>query len=296
MKYQKWINKHLTDLSGKRVIVTGGNSGIGFEAARGFLSLGATLTLACRSKARADAALTRLRAEFPSGDVTALPLDLAELASIDAFCALLNGQQAKIDIVLHCAGVYYPNTPTTKDGFPTTCGVNFLGTAYLAERLLPFMTNEGKMIFTTSLVDRFGKEKVATGHEKEGYAAYARSKHLLSALCLRLSQMRNGSMPSFIATHPGITATDLLSPTKTTHKPLFSRLGHAFLYLFTHSPEKAALTALFATVSENGDCIGPRGLFGISGYPRKTAFCRRVRRRAEKPLPLSRELFSLLCH
>ena len=295
MRYQKWIDKHLTDLSGTRVIVTGGNSGIGFEAARGFLSLGARVTLACRSKARADAALARLHAEFPSGDVTALPLDLAELASIDAFCALLGEQQAKIDIVLHCAGVYYPNTPTTKDGFSTTCGVNFLGTAYLAERLLPFMTSDGRMIFTTSLVDRFGKEKMAKGAEKEGYAAYARSKHLLSALCLRLSKMRSGSMPSFIATHPGITATDLLSPAKTTHKPLFSRLGHAFLYLFTHSPEKAALTALFAAASENGDCIGPRGLFGISGYPHKTAFCGHVRRRAEKPLPLPPELFSVLC-
>lgn len=294
MKYQKWIDKHLTDLPCKHVIITGGNSGIGFEAARGFLSLGATVTLACRNKSRADAALARLFAEFPRGDVTALPLDLAELASIDAFCTLLGEQQKKIDIFLHCAGVYYPNTPTTKDGFPTTCGVNFLGTAYLAERLLPFMTSEGKMIFTTSLVDRFGKEKAANGHEKEGYAAYARSKHLLSALCLRLSKMRDENMPSFIATHPGITATDLLSPAKTTHTPLFSRLGHAFLYLFTHSPEKAALTALFAATSKNGDCIGPRGLFGISGYPHKTAFCKRVKRRAEQPLPLPHELFSVL--
>lgn len=294
MRYQKWINQHLTNLSGKRVIVTGGNSGIGFEAARGFLSLGASLTIACRNKERAEAALARLRTEFPNGNIRALPLDLAELASINAFCALLDKQE-KIDIVLHCAGVYYPNTPTTKDAYPTTVGVNFLGTAYLAERLLPMMESTGRMIFTTSLVDRFGKEKMANGHEKEGYAAYARSKHLLSALCLRSSQMREEGMPSFIATHPGITATDLLSPTKTTHKPLFSRLGHAFLYLFTHSPEKAALTALFAATAKNGDCIGPRGLFGISGYPHKTAFCKRVKRRADQPLPLPRELFLVLC-
>ncbi len=294
MRYQKWIDKHLPDLSGKSVIVTGGNSGIGFEAARGFLSLGATVLLACRSKERAEAALARLRGEFPAGNVTALPLDLALLASIDAFCENVGKRYEKIDTVLHCAGVYYPNVPKTKDGYPTTVGVNFLGTAYLAERLLPMMDGTGRMIFTTSLVDRFGKEKTKDSGEKEGYAAYARSKHLLSALCLRLASRKSTDMPSFIATHPGITATDLLSPTKTTHKPFFSRLGHAFLYLFTHSPEKAALTALLAANSQNGDCIGPRGIFGISGYPRRTAFCRRVKRRAAAPLPLPEDLLPTL--
>ena len=294
MKYKKWIDKHLPALRGKSVIVTGGNSGIGFEAARGFLALGATVLLACRSKTRAEAALTRLQNEFPQGNVSYLPLDLAALASIDSFISRLKEQYSKIDIVLHCAGVYYPNTAKTADGYPTTVGVNFLGTAYLAERLLPFMTSEGKMIFTTSLVDRFGKEKAANGREKEGYAAYAMSKYLLSSLCLRLTECRAGGMPDFIATHPGITATDLLSPAKTTHKPLFSRLGHAFLYLFTHSPEKAALTALFAATAKNGDCIGPRGLLGISGYPHRTTFCRRVRRRAAAPLPLPDKHFSAL--
>ncbi|MBR2313037.1 MAG: hypothetical protein IKA46_07095, partial [Clostridia bacterium] len=78
-------------------------------------------------------------------------------------------------------------------------------------------------------------------------------------------------------------------PEKTTHKPLFSRLGHAFLYLFTHAPEKAALTAVWAAAGEvqNGACIGPRGIFGISGYPHRTAFCRGVRRRAAKKVSLS---------
>jgi NAD(P)-dependent dehydrogenase (short-subunit alcohol dehydrogenase family) len=277
---------------GKTVLITGGNSGIGFEAARGFLSVGATVLLACRSKARAEAALACLREEFPSGSIYFLLLDLAELASIDAFVTAMKAQYQKIDIALHCAGVYYPNVPQTKDGFPTTLGVNFTGTAYLAERLLPLMDKDGRMIFTTSLVDRFGKERKRNRQEKEGYAAYAASKYLLSSLCLRLSATRGKDEPHFIATHPGITATDLLSPAKTTHKPLFSRLGHAFLYLFTHSPEKATLTALLAATGNNGDCIGPRGIFGISGYPHRTRFCRHVRCRAQAPLPLSDRLFS----
>ena len=82
-----------------------------------------------------------------------------------------------------------------------------------------------------------------------------------------------------MAAHPGVTKTPLLSREKAD-LPLGARISHAFLYLFTHSPEKAALSILMAAAGpavKNGDYIGPRGLFGVSGYPKKTAFCRRIR-------------------
>ena len=159
MKYQKWINLQLPRLDGKTVLITGANSGIGFEATRGFLALGAKVILACRSQKRAEAAIARLSAEFQGAAPCFLPLDLADFNSIDAFVETLGAKYQKIDVALHCAGVYYPNVPQTKQGHPTTVGVNFLGTAYLAERLLPLMDSTSRMIFTTSLVDRFGKEK-----------------------------------------------------------------------------------------------------------------------------------------
>ena len=280
MKYRAWYEKNTVSLGGALAVVTGGNSGIGFEAARGLLSLGAHLVLACRSSTRAAAAREKLLAEFPAGEVEILPLDLAENASIDAFVAEIGKRYEKIDIFIHSAGVYYPRGTHTGDGLPMTVGVNYHGTVRLAEAVLPLMDGEGKMIFTTSLVDRFGRDRVVTG---EGYAAYAKSKHLLSAYVLHKAGSRGAGEPAYIAVHPGITATDLLSPEKTTHKPLFSRLGHAFLYLFTHSPEKAALTDIYAVAEgKNGEIIGPRGLFGISGYPHKTRFCRAVRKTAEK--------------
>ena len=280
MKYQAWYQKNRTSLAGLLAVVTGGNSGIGFEAARGLLSLGARVVLACRNQARAEAAKERLLTEFPVGEVQWMLLDLAENASIDAFVAEIGKRYAKIDIFIHSAGVYYPRGTHTADGLPMTVGVNYCGTVRLAESVLPLMDGTGKMIFTSSLVDRFGRDREVVG---EGYSAYARSKHLLSAYALHKARMRAAGEPAFIAVHPGITATDLLSPEKTTHKPFFSRMGHAFLYLFTHSPEKAALTDIFAvTEGQNGDFIAPRGLFGISGYPRKTAFCRSVRKTAQK--------------
>ena len=99
---------------------------------------------------------------------------------------------------------------------------------------------------------------------------------------LKKARERGEYSPIFVAAHPGITATSLLDPAKTSHSPVFSRLGHAFLFLFTHSKEKAALTAVYAACkAKNGDCIGPRGLFGISGYPHVTKFCRNVQRQAK---------------
>ena len=286
MRYEKWYEKNTASLVGKVAVVTGGNSGIGFCAARGFLHLGAKVVLACRNEARAAAARERLLADFPLATVETAMLDLANNASIDAFCEEMRKRYEKIDIFLHCAGVYYPRGDKTKDGLPMTEGVNTWGTVRLAEGVLPLMDGACRMIFTTSLVDRFGKDRAPKG---EGYAAYARSKYLLSAYVLRRARERAASEPLFIATHPGITATALLSPEKTTHKPLFSRLGHAFLYLFTHAPEKAALTAVWAAAGkvQNGACIGPRGIFGISGYPHRTAFCRNVCRRAAKKVSLS---------
>lgn len=285
LRHQKWRKKHLSDLSGRVAVVTGGNSGIGFESARGLLALGAEVVLACRSEIRANAAKERLLSEFPTGCITVAIVDLASFASIDAFAENLRGRYEKIHIFLHCAGVYYPREPRTVDGLPTTVGVNFVGTVRLAGAVLPLLDEDCRMIFTTSLTDRFGRVKggdALAPDKTEGYPAYARSKHLLSAYVCRAAATRGEGQPAFLAVHPGITATDLLSPAKTSHKPLFSRLGHAFLYVFTHSPEKAALTALWAAAGnvENGACIGPRGLFGISGYPHRTRFAPSVRKSA----------------
>lgn len=281
MRYKDWYEKNTASLSGKVAVVTGGNSGIGFCAARGMLYLGARVILACRSEARAAAARERLLSELENAEIETMSLDLSDFSSIDAFAKELGKRYAKIDIFLHCAGVYYLRGTHTKDGLPMTEGVNTHGTVRLSEAVEPLLGPTGRMIFTTSLVDRFGRDQTPNG---EGYAAYARSKYLLSAYVLARAAARGEKEPLFIATHPGITATALLSPEKTTHKPLFSRLGHAFLYLFTHKPDKAALTAVLAAAgnAQNGDVIGPRGLFGISGYPHRTRFCKNVRRRAAR--------------
>ena len=285
MQYENWLKKHTSRLDGKLALVTGANSGIGFEAARYLLSLGASLILACRSKERGEAALEKLLTEYPNGKAELCLLDLASHASIDAFVEKMHKRNIKIDLLLHFAGIFCPKEATTKNNIPTTVGVNYEGTARLTEALLPLMEQGGRVIFTTSIADRFGKARKDpfVPHDKEGFAAYAESKLLLSAYICKKAAERGENSPIFIATHPGVTATPLFDPNKTTHSPRFSRVALRALSLLTHPKEKAALCAVYAAAgnAKNGECIGPRGLFGISGYPHRTKLCRKAKKAAK---------------
>lgn len=282
-KYASWRKKHLADLGGKIAVVTGANSGLGFETARGLAERGAALVLACRDQKKAEAARLALAAVFPSTCIDLLPLDLASLDSVSDFASKLEGRYQKIDIFVHCAGVYFPRETTTKEGYPMTVGVNALGTIRLSEAVLPLMPPGGRAVFVTSLTDRHGTVKTTplADDADSGYAAYCRSKFLLSGYVCQKAAERDEKGPLFVAAHPGVTRTPLLSPEKTGEVPLWSRVSHTILYRFTHSPQKAALCILAAAAGggvHNGDLIAPRGLLGVSGYPRRATFSRRIRR------------------
>ena len=181
----------------------------------------------------------------------------------------------------HCAGVYYPRESRTPDGLPATVGINYVGTVELDRATEPLLSPDGRAVFVTSLVDRKGRVNLdpLADDEPDGYRAYARSKFLLSGYVFRKSAARIPGEPLYLAAHPGITKTPLLSKEKTGPRPLWSRLGHALIYPFTQSPEKASLSILEAAAgkAENGDLFAPRGLFQIWGYPKKISFSRRVR-------------------
>lgn len=285
LRYLKW-RRTLSDLSGRVAVVTGANGGLGFETARGLLSLHARVILACRDENKGREALARLLKEFPEGSLDLLPLDLSRRDSITEFSARLAGIAPKIDVFVHCAGVYYPKETKTPDGLPATVGINFVGTVSLAEATERLLSPDGRAVFVTSLVDRKGsvKTKPLSDDQPSGYLAYARSKFLLSGYVLKKSAAPTVSAPIFVAAHPGITKTPLLAKEKTGPRPTWSRWGHALLYPFTHSPEKASLPILYAAAGkvENGDLIAPRGLFHVWGYPKKLPFCVSVRNAVKK--------------
>lgn len=280
LRYADWRRRHLSDLTGKTAVVTGANSGLGFETTRGLLSLHARVILACRDEGKGEAARAGLLAEFPEAEATVLPLDLSRRSSIEAFAARLSEIAPRVDVFVHCAGVYYPRETVTPDGLPATVGINAVGTALLSELTLPLLPPEGRAVFVTSLVDKKGKVKTdpLSDDEKSGYAAYARSKFLLSGYVYKKSASDDQNQPLFIAAHPGITKTPLLSKDKTGPRPLWSRAGHALIYPFTQSPEKSSLPILFAAAgnAENGVLYAPRGFFRVRGFPRRIPFPKNV--------------------
>ena len=136
---QNWTTEKMKSQAGKRVIVTGANSGIGYEAARQLAHAGAEVILACRSPERGEAAVQKIRGESPKGSVVFRALDLADLASVEAFGATFSDESA-IDLLVCNAGIMMPpERAETKDGFELQFGVNHLGhfalVGHLVERL-----------------------------------------------------------------------------------------------------------------------------------------------------------------
>ena len=145
------------DQSGRCIIVTGANTGIGFEAAKTLAAKGARVLLACRSKDKAEVAKRQIREAHPGADVAFLPLDQADLASVRR-AAEQAAEEPRIDGLLNNAGVMFPPLTRTEQGFELQFGGNHLGTFALTGLLLPKLarTPGSRVVVTASLAHRRG--------------------------------------------------------------------------------------------------------------------------------------------
>src|SRR5262245_41153490 len=136
----KWMAADVPDLAGKTVVVTGGNSGIGFEAARVFAEKRAHVVLACRDPGKAGAAADAIRAEHTGASLETMALDLASLASVRHFASDFSARHPRLDILCNNAGVMAIPYRKTAEGFEMQLGTNHLGhfavTGLLLDRLL----------------------------------------------------------------------------------------------------------------------------------------------------------------
>ncbi|MBR7092583.1 MAG: SDR family NAD(P)-dependent oxidoreductase [Clostridia bacterium] len=264
------MQKHCdVSLAGKTVLITGGNSGVGFKTAETMLHLGAAVILACRDPARAAQAAARLTQDFPGGSVRTVPLDLADFASIDAFAANL----PDVDVLINNAGVFHRPGQKTRDGFPLVMGTNYLGVYRLCEAVLPRLLACGHdvtLINTVSLVYKVARVDYARFYRDDG--SYARSKLCLARYTAALVQRCAGTNVHVYMTHPGITITGIASH-------LFGRIYKIACWMPFNSTEKSSLSAawLLAHPLPEGSIVGPNKLFGGWGYPRRNRVLRRAR-------------------
>ncbi|MPZ82558.1 MAG: SDR family NAD(P)-dependent oxidoreductase [Actinophytocola sp.] len=135
----RWTSADIPDQTGRTAVVTGANTGIGFETARILARTGASMVLACRDPEKGEAAARTIRAEMPAGSARFAPLDLADLDSVAAFAGAFEADDGRLDLLVNNAGVMVPPLGRTKQGFELQLGTNHLGHFALTGRLLPML-------------------------------------------------------------------------------------------------------------------------------------------------------------
>ncbi len=215
---EQWTTTDIPDLTGKIMIVTGGNSGIGYDVAKEFARKGARTILACRSMEKAQTALSQIQAEIPNAPAEIMQLDLASQASIRQFAGEFKANYGRLDVLANNAGIMMVPYGTTEDGFERQFGTNHLGHFALTGLLLDTLlaTPGARVVNVSSAGHRMGKMDFDNlmyegGEDYSGHGAYGRSK-LANLLFTYELQRRFDAVDAeamALAAHPGTSSTNL---------------------------------------------------------------------------------------
>ncbi|MFI0349153.1 oxidoreductase [Actinomadura sp. 9N407] len=268
-----WTAADIPELRGRRAIVTGANSGIGYHTALELARHGASVVLACRSAERGQAAHDRIRGAVPEADIELAVLDLADLASVREFATSQAGRP--LDILVNNAGVMALPKRATADGFEMQFGTNHLGHFALTGLLLPALRAAAspRVVTVTSGFAWAGKLNFGDLQSARRYRkwnAYAQSKLANLVFCKELG--RRVPEITSVAAHPGFAATNLqqTGPRMQGAKGQ-ERLMGVVNSVVAQSAADGALPTLYAATApgvEQGACYGPR-LAQYRGAPTK---------------------------
>ena len=211
-----WNESDIPDQTGKVAIVTGANSGIGYETARALAAKGACVVLGCRNPLKGKEAEDRIRTAVPGADIRFEPLDLGSLLSVESFAEKFAAEEPRLDLLCNNAGVMMPPLGHTAEGFEIQFGTNHLGHFALAGRLLELIRASGHArIVTVSSVGHFyGRINFKDLNSEKRYnatLAYGQSK-LANLLFAREFDRRlesAGIAATSAVAHPGSTRTNL---------------------------------------------------------------------------------------
>ncbi|WP_059170573.1 oxidoreductase [Bacillus sp. FJAT-27445] len=278
-----WTIENMNDVTGKRVVITGGNSGIGFEAARVFAAKGADVILAVRNMARGEAAVSIIKAESPNSFIRLMQLDLSEQASIRKFAEEFAARYSSLDILINNAGIMMPPHSKTRDGFEAQFGSNHLGHYALTGLLFGLLKNTaGSRVVTVSSLAahkaRIDFDNLDGSHGYKRYKFYGQSKlaNMLFGKELQKKIEGKGLDVMSIICHPGVTHTNLASRNSGRE---MNRLFRLISQAITQPTAMGALPTLYAateTSLQGGEYIGPDGKKKRKGYPTKDPVIERI--------------------
>ena len=277
----RWTAAQIPLQQGKLAYITGANSGIGFHAALELARAGATVILACRDQARAEAARQRILAEVPAAHLEIALLDLASLASVRAAAKSFLATNRRLDLLINNAGVMaFPQRRVTPEGFELQLATNHFGHFALTGLLLPALLqadqpNPARIITVSSIAHRGATmdfNNLQWEHDYKPWPAYRRTKlaNLLFGFELQRRLERTHAPAISIVVHPGVSATNLFSAGPGSAGGPQAIIGPLVIKLFGQSDAQGALPTLYsATASQvqGGHFYGPDGFREMRGYP-----------------------------
>lgn len=270
-----WTKENIDTQNGKTAIVTGANSGIGFQTALALYQNGAHVILACRNRNSAEKTIAAMEKYKGSGSLEEGIIDLASQQSVKDFADTFKSKHKSLDILINNAGVMIPPASKTQEGFELQFGINFLGHFALTGLLYSILraTANARIVTVTSLAYISGAidfENLRLEKEYDAQREYSQSKLADLLFTVELQNRINsiGDNIYSLATHPGVTQTAL---SRNMNKQAYEDAIKQFGELMT--AEQGALSTLYAAVAndvEKSGFYGPDQDGGLRGYPAKT--------------------------
>jgi len=273
-----WTTKDIPSQAGRLAIVTGANTGLGYETALELAGAGAEVVLAARNPDKGQAAVARILAAHPTAKVRLELLDLSRLADVAAFAERIGARHEVLDLLINNAGVMMPpKRQVMPDGFELQFGVNYLAHYALTAHLLPLLRRgtAPRVVNLSSGAHHTGQIHFDDLDWKRGYRpwpAYSQSKLAMLMFAFELDRRSRAGAWGIMsnAAHPGYARTDLIASGPGTDS-LMARLGVFLQPIMSQDAAQGALPQLYAATSPNavgGGYYGPSRLFELVGPPK----------------------------
>ncbi|XP_068146809.1 retinol dehydrogenase 13 [Drosophila tropicalis] len=263
-----------TNETGKVVIVTGANTGIGKETTRELARRGATVYMACRDMTRCEIARLEIVKETNNQNIFSRELDLSSLASIRKFVAGFKAEQQKLHVLINNAGVMRCPKTLTKDGFEIQLGVNHMGHFLLTNLLLDVLKKSApsRIVVVSSLAHTRGAINVDDLNSEKSYdegLAYSQSKLANVLFTRELAKRLEGTGVTVNALHPGVVDTELARNWKFFQTNFVKYFLKPMLWPLLKTPKSGAQTSLYAALDP--DLVNVSGQYFSDCKPKEVA-------------------------
>ncbi len=261
-----WTPKNIKDQSGKTFLVTGANTGLGYETALELAKKSARVILTGRNEQKLNEARDQIAAQVPSAQLDVGVLDLNAISSVKTFAESFVQSGEPLDVLINNAGIMFPPPGHTADGFETQFGVNFIGHYVLSALLFPVLKKSahGRVVTLSSMAHRNGKidfDNLKLEKPFDKFREYGQSKIADLIFSFELQRRIDASGLDILSTacHPGVSKTELL---RTDAPEMIETVAYM-------NANQGAFSTLYAATEEMNKFayIGPDGEGEVNGYP-----------------------------